>query len=58
MSSARNHRIRSHRSYKTKVSTAEHFQKKQLVKSTTKKYMNAKSNFFASLMGLFKKGDK
>lgn len=58
MSSAKNHRIRSHRSYRNKVSTAEHFQSKQLVKSSTKKAMGAKSNFFANLMGLFKKGDK
>lgn len=36
----------------------EDIQKKQLVKSSTKKAMDAKSNFFANLMGLFKKGDK
>ncbi len=58
MSSTKNHRIRSHRSYRNKVSTAEHFQRKQLVKSSTKKAMDTKSNFFANLMGLFKKGDK
>lgn len=58
MSSARNHRIRSHRSYRNKVSTAEHFQRKQMVKAASKQAMNAKSNFFTKLMGLFKKGDK
>lgn len=58
MSSARNHRIRSHRSYRNKVSTAEYFQRRQLVKTTQKKVMKEKSNFFTKLMGLFKKGDK
>ena len=58
MSSAKNHRIRSHRSYRNKVSTAEHFQRKQLVKSSTNKAMDAKINFFANLTGLFKKGEK
>jgi hypothetical protein len=58
MSSAKNHRIRSHRSYKNKVSTAEHFQSRQYVKAVQKKSMNEKSNFFAKLMGAFKKGDK
>lgn len=58
MSSARNHRIRSHRSYKNRVSTLEQFQRHQLVKTSTKKYMNEKNSFFAKLMGLFKKGDK
>lgn len=58
MSSARNHRIRSHRSYKNKVSTAEHFQNKQILKVSQQKVMKEKSNFFAKLMGLFKKGDK
>lgn len=58
MSSARNHRIRSHRSYKNKVSTAEHFQNRNFVKTTQKKAMKEKSNFFTKLMGLLKKGDK
>ena len=58
MSSTKNHRIRSHRSYRNKVSTVEHFQRKQLVKSSTKKAMDAKSNFFARLFSKFKKGDK
>lgn len=58
MSSARNHRIRSHRSYKNRVSTAEHFQSRNFIKTTQKKAMNDKKNFFAKLMGLFKKGDK
>lgn len=58
MSSAKNHRIRSHRSYRNKVSTAEQFQRKQFVKSTQKKTMKQQGNFFTKLMGLFKKGDK
>lgn len=52
MSSAKNHRIRSHRSYRNRVSTAEQFQRRQYVKGSQKK------GFFAKLMGLFKKGDK
>lgn len=58
MSSAKNHRIRSHRSYRNKVSTAEQFQRKQFVKSASKQVMKEKGNFFTKLMGLFKKGDK
>lgn len=58
MSSAKNHRIRSHRSYRNKVSTAEQFQRKQYVKPASKQVMKDKGNFFTRLMGLFKKGDK
>lgn len=58
MSSAKNHRIRSHRSYRNKVSTAEQFQQKQCVKAASKQVMKGKGNFFTRLMGLFKKGDK
>ncbi|MGF0017513.1 hypothetical protein [Sporofaciens sp. SGI.106] len=58
MSSAKNHRIRSHRSYRNKVSTAEHFQKKQLVKKSQQKVLKEQSNLFTKMMGLFKKGDK
>lgn len=58
MSSAKNHRIRSHRSYRNKVSTAEQFQCKQFVKAASKQVMKEKGNFFTKLMGLFKKGDK
>ena len=53
MSSAKNHRIRSHR-----VSTAEQFQRRQYVKGSQKKVMKERKGFFAKLMGLFKKGDK
>lgn len=58
MSSARNHRIRSHRSYRNRVSTAENFQRKQYVKAASKQVMKSKGNFFTRLMGMFKKGDK
>lgn len=58
MSSAKNHRIRSHRSYRNKVSTAENFQRKQYVKAASKQVMKGKSNFFTRLMGMLKKGDK
>lgn len=57
MSSARNHRIRSHKSYRKQVSTAEHFQNKQLAKFSQQKLLTGE-NFFTRLMGLFKKGDK
>ena len=55
MSSAK---IRSHRSYRNKVSTAEQFQRRQYVKGSQKKIMEEHKGFFAKLMGLFKKGDK
>lgn len=58
MSSAKNHRIRSHRSYRNKVSTTEQFQRRQYVKGSQKKIMEEHKGFFAKLMGLFKKGDK
>lgn len=58
MSSAKNHRIRSHRSYRNRVSTAEQFQRRQYVKGSQKKVMEEHKGFFAKLMGLFKKGDK
>lgn len=58
MSSAKNHRIRSHRSYRNKVSSAEQFQRKQYMKASTKQVMKEKGNFFTKLMGLMKKGDK
>lgn len=58
MSSAKNHRIRSHRSYRNKVSTAEQFQRRQYVKGPQKKIMKEHKGFFAKLMGLFKKEDK
>lgn len=58
MSSAKNHRIRSHRSYRNKVSTAEHFQHKQYIKAAQKKTMKQQGGFFTKLMGMFKKGDK
>lgn len=58
MSSAKKHKIRSHRSYRNSVSTAEHFQRKQFVKSAQKKNMKEQKNFFTKLMGLLKKGDK
>lgn len=57
MSSAKNHRIRSHRSYRNKVSTAEHFQNKQFAKVSQQKLLTGE-NFFTKLMGLFKEGDK
>ncbi len=58
MSSAKNHRIRSHRSYRNKVSTAEQFQRKAVVKVSQQKIMKEHSNFFARLFGKLKKGDK
>lgn len=58
MSSAKNHRIRSHRSYRNKISTAEHFQRKQVVKATSNQIMKTNGSFFTKLMRLFKKGDK
>lgn len=58
MSSAKNHRIRSHRNYRNRVSTAEQFQRRQYAKVSQKKVMEEHKGFFAKLMGLFKKGDK
>ncbi len=58
MSSAKNHRIRSHRSYRNRVSTAEHFQAKQFAKVSQQKVMKEQGNFFARLFSKFKKGDK
>lgn len=58
MSSAKNHKIRSHRSYRNKVSTVERFQKKQIIKNSQQKALKESGNFFTKLMGLFKKGDK
>ena len=58
MSSAKNHRIRSHRSYKNRVSTAEHFQAKQFAKVSQQKVMKEHGNFFARLFSKLKKGDK
>ena len=45
MSSAKNHRIRSHRSYRNKVSTAEHFQAKQFAKVSQQKVMKEQDEF-------------
>ena len=47
MSSAKNHRIRSHKSYHTSVATMK----------TAQQYV-FRDNLFTKLMGLFKKGDK
>lgn len=58
MSSARNHRIRSHRSYKNKVSAMEQFQRNQVIKAATKKAMKEKGNLFTKFLGLLKKGKK
>lgn len=58
MSSAKNHRIRSHRSYRNRVSTAEHFQTKQFAKVSQQKVMKEQGNFFVRLFSKFKKGDK
>lgn len=58
MSSAKNHRIRSHRSYRNRVSTAEHFQTKQFAKVSQQKVMKEQGNFFARLFSKLKKGDK
>lgn len=58
MSSAVKHKQRSHRSYRNKVATTEHFQNKQILKMSQQKVMKEKSNLFTELMGLFKKGDK
>lgn len=56
MSSAKNHRIRSHRSYHTSVATTEYFRAKQSMK-TAQQYV-FRDNLFTKLMDLFKKGDK
>lgn len=58
MSSAKNHKIRSHRSYRNSVATAEQFQRKTAMKVSQQKVMKEKGNFFTRLMGMFKKGDK
>ena len=58
MSSAANHRKRSHRSYKQKAAAFNSFQRKQLVRTEVSKQMKARKSFFAKLMGLFQKGDK
>lgn len=58
MSSAKNHRIRSHRGYKNLVSAAEQFQRRQVIKATNKKVMQEKSSFFSKFMGLLKKGER
>lgn len=58
MSSAKNHRIRSHRSYRNRVSTAEHFQAKQFAKVSQQKVMKEQGNFFARLFSKLKKGEK
>ncbi len=58
MSSAKNHRIRSHRSYRNKVSSAEYFQNKQYARAAQKEIMKQQGSFFTKVMGLFKKGDK
>lgn len=56
MSSAKNHRIRSHKSYHTSIATTEHFRTKQYMK-TAQQYVFG-DNLFTKLMDLFKKGDK
>lgn len=58
MSSAKNHKIRSQRSYRNRVATAENFQRKAVMKVSQQKVMKEKGNFFTKLMGLIKKGDK
>lgn len=58
MSSAKNHRIRSRKSYKHSAHTAEQFQQKQVMKATSKKAMQEKSSFFTTFMGLLKKGER
>jgi hypothetical protein len=58
MSSAKNHKIRSHRSYRNKAAMLNNFQRTNYMKQTTKKTMQEKKSFFATLMGMFKKGEK
>ena len=58
MSSAKNHKIRSQRSYRNRVSSAEQFQRRTVMKVSQQKVMKEKGNFFTKMMGLFKKGDK
>lgn len=58
MSSAKNHRIRSHRSYRSSVSAAERFQQNQVVKYADNRAMKEKRNIFAMFMGLLKKGER
>lgn len=60
MSSAKNHRIRSHRNHRSNIATVEHFQNKQLVKMSQKVVAKKQRNAFHNLLiNLFrKKGDK
>lgn len=58
MSSTKNHRIRSHRSYRNNVSAAERFQRNQVVKYVANRTMKEKRNIFAMFMGLLKKGER
>lgn len=58
MSSAKKHKQRSHRNYKSNVTTAKHFQNRQVLKVSQQNVMKEKGNLFTKLMGLFKKGDK
>lgn len=58
MSSAKNHKIRSHRSYKSKAAMLNNFQRSQLIKTASVKAMKEKSSLFTKLMGMLKKGDK
>ncbi len=58
MSSTKNHRIRSHRSYRNSVSAAERFQRNQVIKCAANRTMKEKRNIFAMFMGLLKKGER
>jgi hypothetical protein len=52
MSSARNHKIRSHRSYKNSVAAMNRMQKQGYVRSNTQAFKN---NFFTRFLKMFKK---
>lgn len=58
MSSAKNHKIRSQRSYRNRVATAEQFQRKSVMRVSQQKVMKEKGSFFTRLFSKFKKGDK
>lgn len=58
MSSAKNHRKRSHKSYKNKRFITEQFHNRQFAKVSQQKVMKEQGNFFARLFSKFKKGDK
>ena len=55
MSSTKNHRIRSHRSYRNSVSAAERFQRNQVIKCAANRTMK---EYFRYVHGIVKEGRK